>query len=79
MTKVKVKLFASFRELLPDQPLGESSVIELPDSALVSDLVRRLSIPEARLIFVNGVARGSEQHVLKEGDEIGVFPLLGGG
>jgi len=79
MTKVKVKLFAGLRGLLPDQGLGEASLIELADGAQVIDLVRRLSLPEARLIFVNGIAQGSDQHVLSDGDEIGVFPLLGGG
>ena len=79
MTKVKVKLFAGLGGLIPDQALGEASPIELPDSARIIDLVRRLSLPGTRLIFVNGIAQGSEQHLLKEGDEIGVFPLLGGG
>ena len=79
MTKVKVKLFAGLRGLLPDQRLGEASLIELPEGARVRDLVRRLSLPEARLIFVNGIFRACEEHLLNDGDEIGVFPLLGGG
>jgi len=79
MTKVKVKLFAGLRDLLPEQELGEGSVVELPDSARVRDLAGRLSLPATRLIFVNGVARSDDQHHLEDGDEIGVFPLLGGG
>jgi len=79
MIKVKVKLFAGLRGLPPGQGLGEGNMIELANEARVGDLVRRLGLPERRLIFVNGVARSEDNYPLKEGDEIGVFPLLGGG
>ncbi len=77
---VMVKLFATLRELFPDLGIGEPMEVKLPDGASVSDLIEKLEIPpdEVKLVYVNGRLR-SMDYVLSEGDEVGIFPPVGGG
>ncbi len=77
---VRVKLFATLRELFPDLGIGEPMEVKLPDGASVSDLIEKLEIPpdEVKLVYVNGRLR-SMDYVLSEGDEVGIFPPVGGG
>lgn len=78
--KVQVRLYASLRKHLPDMGHGEAAFVELPDGATVGDLLHTLDIPDrdAKQCFVNAVARGQD-HVLKDGDEVGCFPPVAGG
>jgi len=73
--RVKVKLFASLRTFGPDE-----EVVELPDHATIDDVIRSLKIPGTiRLLrVVNGEHRPTE-YVLKDGDELALFPPLAGG
>jgi len=73
--KVKVKLFASLRTLGPDE-----QVIELPDETTIEDVVQLLKIPETiRLLkIVNGEHQPAD-HVLKDGDDLALFPPIAGG
>ncbi|RLC61465.1 MAG: MoaD/ThiS family protein [Chloroflexi bacterium] len=80
MITVHVKLFATLRRLYPHLGLGEAMAVELPDGATVGQLIEHLRLParEIKVVFVNGVVR-KEEHVLNDGDEVGVFPPVGGG
>ncbi len=73
--KVKVKLFASLRKFGPDE-----AVMELPDQAIIDDVVRALNIPATiRLLrIVNGEHRPAD-HALRDGDELALFPPIAGG
>ena len=73
--KVKIKLFASLRTLGPDE-----QVLELPAGTTIDDVVHSIKIPETiRLLkIVNGEHRPAD-HVLKEGDELALFPPIAGG
>ncbi len=77
---VQVKLFATLRRNYPQLGIGEAMPVELPADATVGQLLQKLAIPtaQAKIVFVGNVARG-EDHVLSEGDEIGIFPPVGGG
>lgn len=77
---VGVKLFATLRRCYPHLGIGEPMPVELPDEATVGQLVEHLHLPadEVKVIFVNGVVRGGE-YVLDDGDEVGIFPPVGGG
>lgn len=77
---VRVKLFATLGSHMADVPPGTPVSVELPDEATVRDLIDALGLPpaEVRMVFVNGRAR-PEHHVLEHGDEIGIFPPVGGG
>jgi molybdopterin synthase sulfur carrier subunit len=73
--KVKIKLFASLRTFGPDD-----QVIEFPDHTTIDEVIRSLKIPSTiRLLrIVNGKHRPSD-HVLKNGDELALFPPIAGG
>jgi molybdopterin synthase sulfur carrier subunit len=78
--KVRVKLFATLRELFPELGIGEAMEVEVPEGASVGALISHLKLPpeEVKLVYVNGRLRDKD-HVLSEGDEIGIFPPVGGG
>ncbi len=80
MIAVRVKLFATLRRHYPDLGIGEAMEVELPDGATVGQLMERLGLPadQVKVVFVNGVVRG-EDHPLADGDEVGIFPPVGGG
>ncbi len=78
--RIKVKLFATLRRYYPELGVGEGMEIELPDGATVGQLVNRLGLPadHVRVVFINGIAR-DESYILSDGDEVGMFPPVGGG
>ena len=80
MITVHVKLFATLRSYRPGLRIGEAFPEELPDGATVGQLLRQVGLPEeeVKMIFVNGIVRDRE-HTLAEGDELGIFPPVGGG
>ena len=80
MITVQVRLFAGLRTLKPGLGLGEVLPVRLAKGSTVQRLIRQLCLPEGevKLIFVNGIARGMG-HVLADGDELGLFPPVGGG
>jgi len=80
LMQVNVKLFASLQRYKPDVFAGEVFPVELPEISTLVDLVERLEIRvnEVKVMFVNGRAR-AEMYRLKDSDEIGIFPPVGGG
>ncbi|HHS98316.1 MAG TPA: MoaD/ThiS family protein [Chloroflexi bacterium] len=77
---VHVKLFATLRRYFPELGIGETMEVRLPKGATVGDLVHHLRIPadHVKVVFVNGIVR-DEAHPLADGDEVGIFPPVGGG
>lgn len=77
---VKVRVYATLRQYLPDLPMGESTVLSLPEGATVADVMDRLGIPgsEVRKCFVNGLQR-EQDYPLRGQDELAFFPPVGGG
>jgi len=80
MITVQVKLFATLRQHMPGLGIGERFPVKLPDAASVRDLMQQLELPEeqVKLIFVNGLFQDLG-HALSDGDEVGIFPPVGGG
>ena len=80
MFTVYVKLFATLRHYRPGLEIGQAFPVQLPDGSTVADLIRQVGIPdgEVKLIFVNALFRDPD-HVLADGDELGIFPPVGGG
>ena len=78
--QVTVKLFASLVRFSPGGLPGPPFVLDLSDSANVQDVVYRLGIPteEIKVSFVNGLIRELDWS-LKQDDEVGIFPPIGGG
>ncbi len=89
MMKIQVKLFATLARsasgpILAQHPQGVRPGlpldVELPESSTLADLVAHMGLPreELKLTFVNGRARELDYH-LDPGDEVGIFPPVGGG
>jgi molybdopterin converting factor small subunit len=77
---VSVRLHASLVSHAPGARAGETFQVAIPAESRVRDLIGRLGVPEdqVRNAFVNGRARGPDWQ-LEPGDEIGIFPAVGGG
>ena len=87
--KVYAKIFATLVSMVPDRvraryPQGVRAAaplaVELPQGSTLADLVDDLGLPrkKVRVVFVNGRARQLD-YELTPGDEVGLFPPIGGG
>jgi len=78
--QVRVKLYASLSRYYGKVAAGVPFEIDLPENATIIDLVDRLKLPkeEVKVFFVKGRARPIDWS-LEPGDEVGIFPLIGGG
>jgi molybdopterin converting factor small subunit len=79
--RVIVKLFATLKEYAPIQGLsGTPFDMEVNENATLGDIVEILKLPveEVKIPFVNGIVQPFDWQ-LKPGDEIGIFPPVGGG
>jgi len=77
---VYVKLYATLTRHRPNTKGGEPFEVELPEGSTLGDLYRHLGVPqeEVKTAFVNGRAEGP-RYTIQAGDEIGIFPPIGGG
>lgn len=78
---LRVKLFATLAALAPVKGLpGTPFELDLPDGSCLEDLVRRLRLPDdqVKITFVNGIIQ-SLDWPLSDGDDVGIFPPVGGG
>jgi molybdopterin converting factor small subunit len=76
---VTVKLFATLNRY-GGVRAGVPLEIELSEDSTLHDLINHLKIPpeETRVLFVNGIIQEAD-YQLKNGDEVGLFPPIGGG
>ncbi|HRH75551.1 MAG TPA: MoaD/ThiS family protein [Zoogloea sp.] len=82
--RVVFKLFASLSDLLPAERRGNLVDIDVMRGTTVGDLITRYRVPEksAHLVLVNGhyiAPPARTTHVLKEGDELAIWPPIAGG
>jgi sulfur-carrier protein len=80
MMKISVKLFASLGDFAPKGESAKPFTCEIKAGATLIELIHQLGIPpnEAKLLFVNGRTR-QRDYLLQPGDEVGIFPPIGGG
>lgn len=73
--RVKIKLFATLRKFGP-----EEQEVDLPDNATIEDAINLLKLPVkiSLLKIVNGEHR-PPKYLLKDGDELALFPPIAGG
>ena len=82
--KIKLKLFATLRDYLPPETGGKEAVVELAEDATIPDALAVYGVPVAlaHIVMINN------RHVLRpdvprrrlhEGDQLAVFPAIGGG
>ena len=77
---IRVKLFATLRRHYPHLGIGEPMPVEVAEGTTVGQLLDHLRLPadEVKMVFVNNIVREAG-HVLHDGDEMGIFPPVGGG
>ncbi|MBL7202544.1 MAG: MoaD/ThiS family protein [Anaerolineae bacterium] len=86
---IRFKLFATLIQSVPETlrerypqgiRAGSPLEIDLPEGSTLADLIDRLALPreKVRVIYVNGRARKLDYRLVP-GDEVGVFPAIGGG
>ncbi len=77
---IQVKLFATLGRYRPGVPAASPFTLELPPGSTLADLIAILGLPsgEINLTFVNGRIERPD-HPLRDRDEVGFFPLIGGG
>lgn len=79
--RIEVRLYATFAKFGPTQRAGDPFEVELEDSASLTDLIRKLGIPEGEvhLVIVNGRIIHDRSQALGNADRVGLFPPVGGG
>ena len=80
MIEVEVRLYATLRRYRPRIALGKSFRVKLTAESTIAQLLQSLGIPanEMKRAFVNGIIE-EEDHQLRDGDSIGIFPPIAGG
>lgn len=82
--RVVFKLFASLADLLPAERRGNLVDIDVAEGTTVGDLIAHYRVPEksAHLVLVNGhyiAPAARNTHVLKDADELAIWPPIAGG
>lgn len=82
--QIKFRLYATLRDYLPPESNGREVQLELPEGATIPDVLARFSVPIglAHIVLINNrhVLRPDiPTRQLKDGDELAVFPAIGGG
>lgn len=89
MMNVCVKLFATLLQIVPQVVrdrypegirAGSPIDVELPEGSTLADVVDHFALPreKVRVVFVNGRAKPFDYRLVS-GDEVGIFPPVGGG
>ncbi len=77
---VTVRLHATLKKFLPPGSNGNAAALELPEGATVADAIDRLGIPPGHAkMMVSGDEYLELTTVLRDGQEINLFPPLAGG
>lgn len=78
--KAYVKVYATLVKYVGGSIMHEPIEVEVSKKTTLSELYDRLGIPceEVKTAFVNSVIE-SPDYTICEGDEIGIFPPVGGG
>jgi len=76
--RITVVLHSFLRDLLPPEARGVAE-LELPDGAMVSDVVARLKLPEHALFALNDQLQRDRSLPLKDGDSLRFLRAGAGG
>ena len=79
--RIHVRLYASLERYTPfEKDRSSFHEMEVDEGTTVGQLLQTLRVPAdtVKLIFLNGVHANAD-HILREGDRLGVFPPVAGG
>jgi molybdopterin synthase sulfur carrier subunit len=78
--KISVKLYATLTKYAGGSIMHEAMEVEIPEGATFQELYDQLGIPpdEVKIAFVNSTIQEPD-YKFREGDEVGIFPPVGGG
>lgn len=81
---IYLELYASLMELLPPGKSRHRREIDIPDNAVVNDVIKQAGIPDdqAHIVLVNGhFVCGSERDrkTFTAGDTLAIWPPVAGG
>ncbi len=77
---VTIRLHATLRKYVPAGTDGNAVRLDVPDGATVADAIERLGIPPAHAkMLVSGGEHLEPTAVLRDGQEVNLFPPLAGG
>jgi len=77
MLRVKVSLYATLRRHIGGKPSVE---LDVEPGRTIGQVLDQLGVPaeQTRIIFVNNRA-ADLSHVVNDGEQLGIFPAIGGG
>jgi len=80
MIEVKVRLYGTLRKYHSGKAIGEAAVLPVFESTPLSALLKKINVPAevVKLIFFNKQQK-DVVYLLKDGDQVAVFPPIGGG
>jgi sulfur carrier protein ThiS len=76
--QIKVVLLSTFRNLLPPETRGRTT-LDMPDGSTIKDVLAKMEINIHALVSLNGQIERDFEHLLKDGDEVKLFRPVGGG
>ncbi len=78
--RVRVKLIATYRQLLPPEANGNTIEIDVPAGSTIADILGSFGVPldSSSVILLNGRHTPLNTSV-QEGDEIAAFSAVAGG
>ena len=77
---IEVNFFATLMKYKPPGAGKGFWSMECDEGTTVGDLLNQSGVPvgDVKIIFINGL-QSKPEVILKDGDRLGVFPLVGGG
>ncbi len=78
--KVELKLYASYRDHLPEGTHGDIAQMELKVGSTINDLMKEIELAEEKpkIIFKNG-KHAKPESIIEDGDSVAIFPPVAGG
>jgi len=82
--KITLRLYATLQDYLPPGTPGNQVELDLPEGATITEVLESLSVPLAlaHIVMVKGrhvLKPQLAERVLLAGDELAVWPAIGGG
>jgi len=78
--EIEIRLFATFREYLPEGSGTFSFKKTIHESTTVGDIIKELGLPldMPKIVIVKG-SQVKEDSTLQDGDVVSIFPPMAGG